>query len=130
MKVTLAALNAAAPDAFADRLAHIFEHSRWVPASVAAARPFASVAALHAAMLRTVLDADEATRLALLRAHPVLARRASLTADSAAEQRSHGLDALADDEAAAFDAANEAYQARFGFPFIIAVRGQRDRAAI
>jgi 2-oxo-4-hydroxy-4-carboxy-5-ureidoimidazoline decarboxylase len=41
-----------------------------------------------------------------------------------------GLDRLAADEAAAFDSLNTAYRTRFGFPFIIAVRGQRDRAAI
>ena len=41
-----------------------------------------------------------------------------------------GLNRLADDEAAAFNSFNAAYRARFGFPFIIAVRGQRDRAAI
>jgi 2-oxo-4-hydroxy-4-carboxy-5-ureidoimidazoline decarboxylase len=53
-----------------------------------------------------------------------------LTAASLAEQGGIGLDRLGTDEAAAFDSRNAEYRARFGFPFIIAVRGQRDRAAI
>jgi 2-oxo-4-hydroxy-4-carboxy-5-ureidoimidazoline decarboxylase len=130
MKFSLQEINALPAPAFVDRLAHIFEHSPWVAEAVAPQRPFASVAALHDAMVAAVAAAEPAAQLALLRAHPELARRGPLTAESQAEQRGHGLDSLAAGEAEAFAASNAAYAARFGFPFIIAVRGQRDRAAI
>ena len=83
-------------------------------------------------MLRVVSDASVDRQLRLLQAHPMLAqsRTGTLTAASAAEQAGIGLDRLAADETAVLDALNRAYRARFGFPFIIAVRGQRDRAAI
>ena len=129
-RISLDALNALPSDEFVARLGAIFEHSPWVPEAVAPARPFGSVASLHAAMVAAVDRAGEEKQLALLRAHPMLARRGPLTAASAAEQGSQGLDRLEADEAAVFDALNATYFDRFGFPFIIAVRGQRDRVAI
>ncbi|MBD2848520.1 2-oxo-4-hydroxy-4-carboxy-5-ureidoimidazoline decarboxylase, partial [Paenibacillus sp. IB182496] len=64
-------------------------------------------------------------QLALLRAHPELGARQRLTAASAAEQRGAGLDRLDDARQAAFEEGNRAYRARFGFPFIIAVKGRQ-----
>ena len=81
-------------------------------------------------MVNVVAQSGPDRQLALLRAHPMLARRAELTDASRAEQGGMGLDRLEAAEAEAFDGLNGAYQERFGFPFIIAVRGQRDRAAI
>jgi 2-oxo-4-hydroxy-4-carboxy-5-ureidoimidazoline decarboxylase len=130
----IAALDRLDRHDFVAALGGIFEHSPWVAESVADARPFADVASLHRAMVAAVAAADEAHKLALLRAHPELAgklaRDGDLSKDSAAEQAGMGLDRLAEAEASRFAAANEAYRARFGFPFIIAVKGQRDRSAI
>jgi 2-oxo-4-hydroxy-4-carboxy-5-ureidoimidazoline decarboxylase len=123
-------LNALPAAEFVARLSGIFEHSPWVPEAVLPGRPFADVTALHGAMVDAVQAAGDDAALTLLCAHPELARRAPLTAESAAEQGGMGLDRLASDEAARFEALNLAYRQRFGFPFIIAVRGQRDRAAI
>ncbi len=129
---SLASLNVLDAEAFAALLGGVFEHSPWIARAAYSARPFGSVAELHAAMLRVVTDAGLDRQLRLLQAHPVLAPSTSvtLTAASTAEQAGIGLDRLAADETAVFDALNRAYHARFGFPFIIAVRGQRDRAAI
>jgi OHCU decarboxylase len=129
-RVALQDLNAMPGTDFVACLSGIFEHSPWVPQAVLPLRPFADVASLHAAMVAAVDAAGPDAALALLRAHPELARRAPLTAESAAEQGGMGLDRLDQDEAARFDSLNTAYRERFGFPFIIAVRGQRDRAAI
>jgi OHCU decarboxylase len=129
-RIALAELNTLADADFVACLSGIFEHSPWVPKAVLTQRPFATADNLHAAMLAAVGAAGDDAALALLRAHPMLARRAPLTAESAAEQGGMGLDRLAQDEAARFEALNLAYAERFGFPFIIAVRGQRDRAAI
>ncbi len=129
-RIAVQDLNALPDAGFVARLADIFEHSPWVPEAVLCKRPFADIASLHAAMVAAVDAAGDDAALALLRAHPELARRARLTAASAAEQGGMGLDRLDQDEAARFEALNQEYRDRFGFPFIIAVRGQRDRAAI
>ncbi len=128
--ISLSAANTLDPPSFVAAFGSIYEHAPWVAEAVLAQRPFASVAALGAAMAAAVAAQPVERRTALLRAHPDLATTAPLTAASAAEQTALGLDRLDDAEAAAFAAENAAYRARFGIPFIIAVRGQRDRAAI
>jgi len=130
LSLPLATLNTLGLDAFTAQLGRIFEHAPWVARAAYAARPFASVAALHVTMVSVVTNSGTERQLTLLRAHPELARPGLLTAASASEQGGMGLDRLETDEAAAFDKLNAAYRARFGFPFIVAVRGQRDRAAI
>jgi 2-oxo-4-hydroxy-4-carboxy-5-ureidoimidazoline decarboxylase len=114
--------------------AGVFEHTPWIVAKAARARPFASKQALLDAMAQVLAAAPEEDQLALLRAHPMLggdaAKRGEVTDASRAEQAGLGLDRMRGDEDAAFAALNRAYQERFGFPFIIAVKGQRDRAAI
>jgi 2-oxo-4-hydroxy-4-carboxy-5-ureidoimidazoline decarboxylase len=128
--LTLAALNALDEESFVARLGEVFEHSPWIAQAAYAARPFASVAALHGAMLAALHAAGPERERALLAAHPELARPGPLTPASAAEQASLGLDMLEAVEAERWASLNAQYRQRFGFPFIIAVRGQRDRAAI
>ena len=114
--------------------AGIFENTSWVVAKASLERPFASKQALLATFAKAVATAPEEDQLALLRAHPMLggsdARREALTEASRDEQAALGLDRMGEDEEQAFARLNLAYQRRFGFPFIIAVKGQRDRAAI
>lgn len=124
----LAAVNRMGEGAFVDLLGGVFEHAAWVAQAVAAQRPFGSIADLHAAMMRALRAAPPEVQLAFLNGHPELAgpeaRARALTADSAAEQGSAGLDRMAEADAAAFAHLNATYRARFGFPFIIAVRGR------
>ncbi len=119
--------------AFNAALGGIFEHSPWVARRAFDAGPFASVDALHAAMLHVVHEAPHDEQLALLRAHPELAGKAALrgelTADSTHEQTGAGLDRCSPEELAQITALNARYNATFGFPFIVAVKGL-DRAAI
>lgn len=130
----IAELDGMARADFVAALSGIFEHSPWVAEAVADCRPFGSLDVLHGAMVAAVAAAGAERQLALLRAHPELAgglaRAGGLGAASSAEQAGLGLDRLEGDEADRFAAANAAYGERFGFPFIIAVRGQKDRAAI
>jgi 2-oxo-4-hydroxy-4-carboxy-5-ureidoimidazoline decarboxylase len=126
MPTTLAALNAADRAAFTAALGHLFEHSPWVAEETWPQRPFASAEALHAALCATMRGATRDRQMALIRAHPDLAGRLAqqkkLTAESTREQASAGLDRLTDAELAEFTRQNEAYRARFGFPFIICAR--------
>jgi OHCU decarboxylase len=127
-RVTIAELNALETDAFGARLAHVFEHAPWVAKRAAARRPFADRAGLHRAMVDVIDAASEAERLALLRGHPDLAGKAAiagdLTADSKREQQGAGLDRLTSAEYDRFHALNRTYKERFGFPFILAVKGK------
>jgi len=124
----LSDLNAASKDDFVGALGNIFEYSPWIAEQAAAARPFSGVTALFAAMKAVVDRATAETRLALIRAHPDLAnktqRAAGLTAESNHEQNSVGLDRLSDAEFSAFERANNAYKAKFGFPYIVCARRQ------
>ncbi|MBI3284427.1 MAG: 2-oxo-4-hydroxy-4-carboxy-5-ureidoimidazoline decarboxylase [Burkholderiales bacterium] len=133
MTLGMEEVNRMAPAVFVAALGGIFEHSPWVAEKVVHLRPFASVAALHAAMADALRAAGEAQRLALIRAHPELAGKAAvrgeLTAESGREQSGAGLDACSAEEFAVLQRLNAAYNARFGFPFIIAVRGH-DRQSI
>ena len=132
-RLSLEDLNALEPAGFVDALAGLYEHSPWVPERVADQRPFDSLSDLHAAMSQAIQAAGEDAQLALLRNHPDLAGRAALggelTQASTAEQASAGLDSLSEDEMARFQQLNSRYRARFGFPFIKAVRGA-DKARI
>jgi 2-oxo-4-hydroxy-4-carboxy-5-ureidoimidazoline decarboxylase len=131
--LTLAHMNQMSALQFRRALGGVFEHSPWVAERARAARPFASLEALHAAMVRVVRDASREEQLALLRAHPDLAGRAAragnLSAASLTEQSGAGLDRLTDEEYERFGRLNAGYREKFGFPFIVAVR-QQDKTAI
>src|SRR5450631_3002231 len=122
----LAELNACSTADFVAALANIFEHSPWIAGQAASSRPFAGVKQLFAAMKAAVDRAPPELRLALIKAHPDLAnktqRAAGLTVESSAEQNSVGLDRLSDAEYQAFERVNNAYRAKFGFPYIVCVR--------
>lgn len=128
--IDLNTLNALSDDAFTAILGGVFEHSSWIARTTWATQPFSSVESLHATMLSVVANSGPEQQLTLLRAHPELAQTGQLTAASSAEQGGLGLHRLETEEAEAFAQLNAAYRTRFGFPFIIAVRGQRDRTAI
>lgn len=116
--------------AFIDTFGGIFEHSQWVAEEaldwLAEGAPTAQT--VHAAMVQAFRAASAEKRLQVLRAHPDLAGRLAiageLTADSKAEQASAGLDRLTREEHERFTACNAIYTDKFGFPFIIAVRGK------
>ena len=131
--MTLAELNATTHARFAEALGGVFEHSPWIAEAAWAQRPFATIEALHAAMCAVVATAGAARQLALIHAHPQLAGRAAvrgeLTEASTREQRGAGLDQCSPEEYRRLHELNAAYQARFGFPFILAVRGHT-RASI
>lgn len=127
MTVTLDAINALDRSAFRAALGGIYEHSPWVAERAWPKRPFASLQALHAAMQDAVTKAQPAEQLALIRAHPELGGRLALagklTEASRGEQAGAGLDRCLPEEFAELQALNAAYREKFGFPFIIAVRG-------
>jgi 2-oxo-4-hydroxy-4-carboxy-5-ureidoimidazoline decarboxylase len=126
MSSTLKNLNSCDEAAFVAALGHLFEHSPWVAEETWPRRPFRDAAQLHAELCATMRAADPGRQLALIEAHPDLAgrlaRQNQLTVESTREQASAGLNRLTDAEMAEFQALNDAYRQKFGFPFIICAR--------
>ena len=131
--LTLREVNLVTVQEFTASLGGIFEHSPWVAERAAAHRPFASRLALLDAMRNVVAQATPGEQLALIRAHPRLGAKGrpavELTVASAREQRKAGLDACTALDFALLGELNDAYLAKFGMPFILAVRGH-DPASI
>jgi len=127
MTPTIARLNAASPADAATLLEGIYEHSPWIAQAALAQRPFADLAHLARALVDATRAGGRDAQLALLRAHPRLAGKAmvarTLTAESTDEQTRSGLTQCSPEEFARLHALNDAYDARFGWPFILAVRG-------
>jgi N-carbamoyl-L-amino-acid hydrolase len=129
MALTLEQLNTASRDEAARMLDGLYEHSPWIAEAALAQRPFRSLAHLKHTMARIVSEAGNEAQLALIRAHPELAGKAmvskTLTAESTNEQSKAGLTDCTPEEFAKIQQLNADYSARFGFPFVLAVRGPR-----
>ena len=129
MPLTLEQLNAASPAEALSLLDGLYEHSPWIAEEALAQRPFRSLAHLKHALAQVVRTAELDAQLGLIRAHPELAGKAmvakSLTAESTHEQRKAGLTECTPEEFERIQQLNAAYNERFGFPFILAVRGPR-----
>jgi len=127
--ITLDQLNRASAAEFAQLLHGTYEHSPWIVERAATKRPFASLAQLKLALVEVVRDSGPEAQLGLIRAHPELAGKAmvakTLTAESTNEQGTAGLTECTPAEFARIQQLNADYNARFGFPFILAVRGPR-----
>jgi N-carbamoyl-L-amino-acid hydrolase len=129
MPITLEQLNRATLADATQMLDGLYEHSPWIAEQALAQRPFPSLAALKHAMVTVLAHAGVDAQLALIRAHPELAGKAmvsqSLTAESTHEQTKAGLTNCTPEEFAHIQQLNALYNAKFGFPFILAVRGPR-----
>lgn len=127
-------LNTCAPEHFAVTLSGIWEHAPWVAQGVVGQRPFASVDAMHTAMVDFVARQDESVRVAFYAGHPELAgddaRRGTMTEASVAEQGTLSLAQLEAHEAGHWNALNRAYRTRFGFPFILCIRRHTKASAL
>jgi N-carbamoyl-L-amino-acid hydrolase len=124
---TLSELNSCDATTFIERLRGIYEHSPWIPERAAAQRPFVNITALKLALQGVVSAASLDEQLGLIRAHPELAGKAAvagqLTAESTSEQARSGLHLCSAEEFAALHRLNQDYNDKFGFPFILAVKG-------
>ena len=127
MTTTLDHLNNCTASEFVEILHGIYEHSPWIPQRAVAQRPFASLTALKLALQGVVANATEDEQLGLVRAHPELAGKAAiageLTKESTGEQAKAGLNQCSPEEFATLQKLNADYNAKFGFPFIVAVKG-------
>ena len=129
MPLTLDQLNSASPDEALQLLDGLYEHSPWIAKSALTQKPFASLAQLKFILTQVVSNAPREAQLALIRTHPELAGKAmvsqSLTAESTNEQNKAGLTHCSAEEFARLQQLNADYKRKFGWPFILAVRGPR-----
>ena len=129
MPITLDQLNSADAAEAARLLDGLYEHSPWIAQEALGQRPFRSPSHLKQAMADVVRNASRERQLDLIRAHPELAGKAmvakSLTSESTNEQSQAGLTSCSPQEFARIQQLNADYNAKFGFPFILAVRGPR-----
>ncbi len=129
MSFTLEQLNAASAGDAALMLDGLYEHSPWIANQTLSQRPFRSLASLQYAMTVVLQNAGHNAQLQLIRAHPELAGKAmvdrSLTTESANEQNQAGLTHCTPAEFVKIQRLNADYKAKFGWPFILAVRGPR-----
>lgn len=127
--ITLDQLNRASREAFTRLLDGTYEHSPWIAERAWEARPFTTIAGLKLALIAAVRASSREEQLALIRAHPELAGKAmlakTLTNESTLEQGKAGLTQCTPEEFRLIHSLNDRYNQRFGFPFILAVRGPR-----
>ncbi|MBW4474380.1 MAG: 2-oxo-4-hydroxy-4-carboxy-5-ureidoimidazoline decarboxylase [Stenomitos rutilans HA7619-LM2] len=122
MPYSIAQLNQMSQDEFVAALGAVFEDTPTIARKTWKQRPFKTLTDLHQAMVAAVQHMTPAEQLALIRAHPDLGSKAKMADASVQEQASVGLDRLTPAEYDRFHTANEAYKAKFDFPFIIAVK--------
>lgn len=127
MATTLATVNGLGPADFVALFGDVAEHSPWVAEVAAVTRPWADREAMISAFVTAISSASHDAQIALIRAHPDLAGRAAragaMADESKREQAGAGLDTLTDAEFERFTRLNDTYRAKFGFPFILAVKG-------
>jgi 2-oxo-4-hydroxy-4-carboxy-5-ureidoimidazoline decarboxylase len=133
-KLSIAALNGMSQEDFTAALGGIYEHSPWFAQRAAAKRPFRDALHLQEAMANAVRSATPEERMKLIMAHPELAGKAAvrgeLTDESTREQKGAGLDQCSAEEFAQLQELNRRYRDKFGFPFIVAVKGHNRQSIL
>jgi 2-oxo-4-hydroxy-4-carboxy-5-ureidoimidazoline decarboxylase len=128
--ISIAALNAATQGEFVAVLGDVVEHSPWVAERAFSKRPFLSVEDLAARLMECVRESPHDERIALFNRHPELAGNeavaGAMTENSTSEQGRLGLNRLPPQQFEQLSRLNRAYRAKFGFPFIAAIRLCRD----
>lgn len=120
-------LNVMTEEEFTTALGAIYEHSPWFAQRAAANRPFKDLQKLQDAMANEIRNSTHSERLNLILAHPELAGKAAvrgeLTEESTREQKGAGLDQCNPEEFTQLQELNRHYREKFGFPFVVAVKG-------
>ncbi|MDJ1176440.1 2-oxo-4-hydroxy-4-carboxy-5-ureidoimidazoline decarboxylase [Roseofilum capinflatum] len=130
MTYTIAQINQMSQGEFVETLGSVFEDTPKIAAQTWHKRPFGDREHLYQSLISQMLELSEAEKMALIQAHPNLGSRLKMAPDSIAEQAGAGLDQLSTEEYDRFVALNQAYKQKFGFPFIMAVKGQTKEAIL
>lgn len=121
-RLSIAQVNAMDRPTFVTQFGGVYERSPWVAESAWSSLPYVDRAALERALQTVVAQSGHARQLELLQLHPRLGTRQPLSGYSRAEQAGAGLLAAQSAERQELERLNRAYEDKFGFPFIVAVR--------
>lgn len=121
---TIDQINNTSTREFIEILGGIFEHSPWIAEKAAKSKPFSSLQQLYKEMVKIVESSSNELKLTLIQEHPNLGDRVEMSEDSINEQKGAGLKDLTPEEYKNFISKNQQYMEKFGFPFILAVRGK------
>jgi 2-oxo-4-hydroxy-4-carboxy-5-ureidoimidazoline decarboxylase len=124
MSYSISEINQMSQESFVEVFGTVYEATPEVAAEVWRDRPFTDSAALHQAMVTVVNNMSAAAQLRLILAHPDLGSKAQMAEASVQEQSNARLDQLSAVEYAQFQRLNNAYRQKFGFPFVMAIKGQ------
>ncbi|TXC91520.1 urate oxidase [Metabacillus litoralis] len=116
-------VNEFTKEEFVNKVGWVFEHTPWIAEQSWEYAPFQSVQQLHRFMVKVVEKGGKEEKLALIQSHPDLGSRLKLSSSSQMEQKQAGLDQLNPREYKKFTSLNNKYVKKFGFPFVLAVRG-------
>ncbi len=122
MPYPIATLNQMSQDEFVEALGAVFEETPAIARQVWHQKPFKDATELHRKMMDGVTAMSQAEKLALIQAHPDLGSKAKMAEASIQEQTGAGLTQLSPEEYERLQSLNQKYKAKFGFPFIVAVR--------
>lgn len=125
MGVSIQEINQMGIAEFISTLGRVFEDSPWIAKKAWAGAPFYSKDHLLETMITVVQESEKPLQLQLLRAHPDLGTKFKMSIASAKEQQEAGLNTLSEQEFESFSVLNRMYADKFGFPFIMAVKGQK-----
>lgn len=117
-------INQSTHEQFMEMTDGIFEQSPWIAEKAEIEKPFSSIQQLYEEMVAVVERSSFEKKLALIKAHPNLGDRVAMSKESIQEQKGAGLQDLTPVEYAQFMSMNQRYIKKFGFPFILAVRGK------
>ena len=124
---TIDKINKLSRSEFVEIFANIFEKTKWIAEKLYNQKPFDDFKDLCSKMLEIFETAGKETQLKILGAHPDLAGKVTinlLTSNSRSEQSNAGLDQCSEEEFNEFKNLNKSYRQKYGFPFIIAVKGK------
>jgi OHCU decarboxylase len=124
MNLSMKDVNEMSKQQFIEAVGAVFEHSPWVAEHAWEQHPFASLDQMYEVMVGKMYQAEQSLQLSLLRAHPDLGTRLEISESSQSEQLNAGLSQLTEAEYQNFSSMNQLYTEKFGFPFIMAVKGK------
>tara|TARA_B110000196_G_C20959794_1_gene573400 strand:- start:321 stop:812 length:492 start_codon:yes stop_codon:yes gene_type:complete len=110
---------------FISTFGNVFEKTDWIAEKAYEKKPFNNVKELFSKMLEIFENSNKESHLKILNEHPDLAIEKKLTTDSKKEQNNANLNQCSDQEFKEFTTLNMNYKKKFGFPFIIAVKGKK-----
>tara|TARA_B100000579_G_scaffold427533_1_gene436290 strand:- start:315 stop:809 length:495 start_codon:yes stop_codon:yes gene_type:complete len=117
-------LNKLNKSEFISIFGNIFEKTQWIAEKAFDSIPYNNFDELTLRMIEIYSNSESENHLIILNSHPELAVEKKLTEESKQEQNSANLNQCSDKEFNEFKKLNLNYKTKFGFPFIIAVKGK------